>query len=507
MKYLALIFTLIPLLGFSQVLENDFSEPYPFGNPVIRHMYTADAAPHVMPDGRVWMVTSVDHLDGGGYATMHRYHLFSSANMKDWHDHGECFHIHQLEPKAIDETEQQWAAWAPDMVYRNGKYYLYIPVRILYPKKTRPNGGRWVETHLAVAVADKLGDRFEVINPKIDATRGIDPSVFIDDDGTPYMYWGSHDAAVLKENMYELATEPVKLEVGTDRFMEAAWMNKVGDEYHLSYHTKYDWKLGVTPENHDDPERLKSELWYSVSDSPWGPFELEGTLNYELGVNVDNGPRHPEGDFVPWKLTQSNHGGIVEFHGQEYLFYHTSALSSWLQTRFKDKGTWTQRSVCVDKLNYDEEGKVIPIQQTIEGVEAVIVDQPFEIDLRQLTIAERNGFSIVDNKIITTEKTSWAKIEDVDLGTGYYYYEAEIYEAKHPFKIELRLDAPDGKLLGTAQFQQPANIKEGGVMDCRLREANGKHDLYVLFVSDKASNSFRGNTSRIFAGSPLPLDQ
>jgi hypothetical protein len=54
-----------------------------------------------------------------------------------------------------------------------------------------------------------------------------------------------------------------------------------------------------------------------------------------LGVNVNEGPKYKDKNYVPWRLYQSNHGGIVEYHGQEYLFYHTSALSSWRQDEFK----------------------------------------------------------------------------------------------------------------------------------------------------------------------------
>ena len=74
------------------------TDPYPLGNPVIKHMYTADAAPHVMPDGRVWMVTSVDLEAGGGYSTMHSYSNFSSANMLDWHDHRTSLRIEGVAP-------------------------------------------------------------------------------------------------------------------------------------------------------------------------------------------------------------------------------------------------------------------------------------------------------------------------------------------------------------------------------------------------------------------------
>ena len=63
-------------VSFSQK-KNTNTKPYPYGNPVITHMYTADAAPKVMPDGRLWMVTSVDHKNGGGYSTMHAIHAFS----------------------------------------------------------------------------------------------------------------------------------------------------------------------------------------------------------------------------------------------------------------------------------------------------------------------------------------------------------------------------------------------------------------------------------------------
>nr|MBP6411251.1 hypothetical protein [Pseudarcicella sp.] len=68
--------------------KNTNTKPYPYGNPVIHHMYTADASPRVMPDGKVWMVTSVDDENGGGYSTMHSYHTFSSSDMKSWTDHG-----------------------------------------------------------------------------------------------------------------------------------------------------------------------------------------------------------------------------------------------------------------------------------------------------------------------------------------------------------------------------------------------------------------------------------
>ena len=94
--YYRLLLVTVLLVSVTTMSAN--AEPYPFDNPVVTHLYTADAAPHVMPDGRVWMVTSIDSEQGGGYSTMHAYHLFSSANMTDWVDHGEVFHLNDIHP-------------------------------------------------------------------------------------------------------------------------------------------------------------------------------------------------------------------------------------------------------------------------------------------------------------------------------------------------------------------------------------------------------------------------
>ncbi|PWJ37996.1 family 43 glycosylhydrolase [Sediminitomix flava] len=489
-----------------QKKENVNKEPYPLGNPVITHMYTADASPHVMPDGRVWMVTSVDHEDGGGYSTMHAYHTFSSSDMKNWVDHGEILHINDIIPENTTENEKDWALWAPDMIYKDGLYYLYYPVRILDNVASEKAGKRIVTSYIAVAVSDSPTKRFRVVNPKIEGTKGIDPAVFIDDDGEMYLYWGEHMAAKLADNMIELASKPVKLEVGTKRFMEAVWMNKVGEEYHISYHTKYDWKIKITKDNYLDPDRKKSELSYSVGKSPMGPFTYAGTLNYELGTNVNNGPKSPNGPYVPWFQTQSNHGGIVEFHGQEYLFYHTSALSSWRQDKFEGPGTWTQRSVCIDKLNYDKGNKIIPVQQTIEGVNSVKVKQSFEQSLKLKKAKIEGRVKLVDNAILEVNGQANVSFEKVNLGTGYYYFDLKTLEAA-AYAIEIRLDSTEGELLGTIKLDDKSKERNKGVASCFLRDAKGKRIVYLVFKSKEGNKKpLQIKDLRFFAGTPLKVN-
>lgn len=448
------VFCMLASAGMSQGKKNVNTEPYPYANPVIRHMYTADAAPHVMPDGRVWMITSVDNENGGGYSTMYCYHAFSSSDMVNWTDHGEIFHVNDICPKDAPASDK-WAVWAPDFIYKDGKYYLYIPIRIQHGAESSQEK-RKVTAYIAVAESNSLTERFKVLSPQMKETRGIDPAVFRDTDGKIYLYWGSHMAAQLKDNMYEFVEKPVKLDVDTDRFMEAIWMNKHDGRYYLSYHTKYGNKIDKN--NPDDPNREPSELAYSVGDSPMGPFKYSGVMNYELGVGVKNGPKLPGYDYVPWRVFQSNHGGIVEYHGQEYLFYHTSALSSWRQDRFEEPGTWTQRSVCIDKLNYNEDGSIIPVQQTLEGVDKVVNTQPYSVKLPVSNTSLKDGESV--------------SIKNIDLGTGYYYFSAMVSGVKSPFKIEIS-SSSDNKLLGTLL------VNKDGYVDTSLIDANGKNDISI----------------------------
>ena len=442
------------------------AKAYPYGNPVIRHMYTADAAPHVMPDGRVWMVTSVDHEQGGGYSTMHRYHSFSSADMVNWVDHGEVLHLDDVLAGAPEPDGEDWALWAPDMVYHQGQYWLYFPVRILYTEFGYAESSRKTRSYIAVAVSDAPDRRFRVVEPRMPGTRGIDPAVFVDDDGQPYLYYGAHLAAKLKENMVELDGEPVRLEIDDPRFMEASWMHKRGDRYYFSYHAHYG--KPVDPDKPDDPARDKSVLHYGMGDSPLGPFRPMGVMNHELGVGIEDGPKLPGHDYVPWRLHQSNHGGIVEFHGRDYLFYHNSALSSWRQHEFRAPGSWTQRSVCVDYLDYGDDGAKIPVRQTLQGVAAVVVDQPFEIRLGPGDVHR-----------------------GVELGSGYYYFGVKAVSG--PGRIEVRLDAPDGHLAGTVV------ARAGAPAETFLRGASGTRDVYLVRHGDVEFTQ-----ARFFAGAPLP---
>ncbi|KAG6364247.1 hypothetical protein INS49_005846 [Diaporthe citri] len=158
-------------------------------NPIVQTIYTADPAP-LVHDGRVYVFTGHDEDSATNY-DMRDWRLFSSEDMGNWQHHG----------VPISLSTFSWAsanAWAGQVIDRNGKFYYYVPVT------NNATGG------MAIGVG---------ISPLVEHGQ-IDPSVFIDDDGQAYMYWGNPDLWYVKlnEDMVSYNGEPTKVELTTAGF-------------------------------------------------------------------------------------------------------------------------------------------------------------------------------------------------------------------------------------------------------------------------------------------------
>ena len=131
---------------------------------------------------------------------MEDYHVFSSDNLTDWTDHG----VIVSQDKVPWVNSKSYALWAPDCIYQNGKYYFYFPA----PAKDTTLGRGF---SIGVAVSDNPYGPFTPQPEPIKSVRGIDPNPFIDKDGQAYLYWSARNiyVAKLKENMLELASEPI----------------------------------------------------------------------------------------------------------------------------------------------------------------------------------------------------------------------------------------------------------------------------------------------------------
>jgi len=170
------------------------------GNPLVKHIYTADPSAHVFND-RLYVYTSHDE-DDATYFDMLDWHVFSTENLIDWTDHGAILSLEDV------KWAEKWA-WAPDCVERDGKYYFYYPVE-------RAKIGVAVSNSPTGPFIDKLGkpliDNSNQIN-KI-GKEPIDPSVLIENNQA-YMYFGCREAKVvkLKDDMMTLDGDVEELKI------------------------------------------------------------------------------------------------------------------------------------------------------------------------------------------------------------------------------------------------------------------------------------------------------
>lgn len=303
---------------------------YTSGNPIFTNIFTADPSAHVWEDGRLYVYPSHDIFPARGCDLMDKYHVYSTDNMVDWVDHGEIFSSDDV-PWGRPEGGFMWA---PDCAYKDGKYYLF------YPHPTG-SGDEWNYTwKFGVAVSDTPTGRFkdlgyiEGIGSSRQLPSFIDPCVFQDDDGTYYLYGGGGGRCfgwVLNDDFLSVGDGRRFTELeedGPGGFHEGAWVFKRNGIYYLMY---------------SDNKPGANCMRYAMSDSPLGPWT-------KMGVMMD-----------PVKDCETTHGSVVQYRGNWYIFYHNAAIS----------GQGNLRSVCVDRLYFNEDGTIQKVVQTETGVEAV----------------------------------------------------------------------------------------------------------------------------------------
>jgi beta-xylosidase len=299
---------------FAQLIE------LPNGNPIIKNKYTADPAA-LVHNGKMYIYSGHDEApEREQRYVMNEWLVFSSSDLKTWTEH----------PVPLKVTDFKWAkadAWASQVIEHNGKFYWYTAVE----HGTIPGKA------IGVAIADNpLGPFKDAKGSALitnDMTKGatigwddIDPSVFIDTDGQAYLFWGNTACyyAKLKPNMIELDGEIKQVQLPT-KFTEAPYIHKRNNTYFLSYSI-------------DFPEKTV----YATSKSIHGPWKFERLICENAGNS------------------NTNHHAIVDFKGQSYFVYHNGALSP-------DAASF-HRSVCIDKLFYDKNGKIVPIVMTSAGL-------------------------------------------------------------------------------------------------------------------------------------------
>lgn len=321
-------------------------------NPFITDQFSADPSARVF-NGRVYVFPSHDIQppEGEGrkdWFNMADYHVFSSEDLTHWTDHG----VIVSQDKVDWVKSDAYSMWAPDCIERKGKYYFYFPTS---PKDTATYGRGFT---IGVAIADKPEGPYKPQPTPITGVRGIDPNVFIDKDGQAYLYWsaGNIYAAKLKENMVELAEEPVTLkELPEKGLKEGPYMFERNGKYYLTY-----------PHVENNIERLE----YAVGDNPLGPFKVTGVIMDESPTGC-------------W----TNHHSIITYKNQSYLFYHHNDYSPEF-----DKN----RSIRVDSLFFNTDGTIKKVIPTLRGVGLSDAFEKIQLDRYSKKSGEGTSIAFLD---------------------------------------------------------------------------------------------------------------
>lgn len=414
-------------------------------NPFIRNQFTADPTARVFGD-RVYVYPSHDILAQPGkgrvgWFCMEDYHVFSSANLTDWTDHG----------MIVTQTKVPWAnptgysMWAPDCIERNGKYYFYFPT---LPKDTVLYGRSF---GIGVAVSDQPTGPFTIQPEPIKGVKGIDPNVFIDKDGQAYLYWsqGNIYVAKLKDNMLELASEVVTIpNLPAKGLKEGPFVFERNGVYYLTY-----------PHVENKTERLE----YAMGDHPMGPFKVTGVIMDESETGC-------------W----TNHHSIIPYKKQWYLFYHHNDYSP----KF-DKA----RSVRLDSLSFNADGTIQKVIPTLRGVGVTDARSEIQID-RYSKIGERASIAFIDTadtfkgwKTQFKEPGAWVQYNSVDFGKQQLKKVIMKVKASEDCKIEIRKEGITGTLVGTIKISKDNNWMIVG--SDNIKNASGTQHLFVVLTEGK----------------------
>lgn len=409
-------------------------------NPIVQSIYTADPAPLVY-NGRVYLYTGHDE-DNSTWFTMKEWRVWSSDDMVNWTDHGSPLNLSSF----------SWAsdnAWAGQTIYRNGKFYWYVPMTV------KATG----QMAIGVAVSDSpTGPFHDALGHPLVGNGQIDPTVFIDDDGQAYLYWGNPDLWYVKLNtdMTSYSGSPTKIQLTTagfgtrtgdanrpTLFEEGPWVYKRNGLYYIVFAAKC----------------CSEFIAYSTAPGPTGPWTYRGTVMPTQGSSF------------------TNHPGITDFKGNSYFFYHNGALPG---------GGGFTRSVAVEKFSYNSDGTIPTINMTTTGAPQVGTLNPYTRQEAE-TIAWESGVETEPSSeggmdVGYIENGDYIKVKGVAFGSGASSFTARVASPTGGGTVELHLGSADGTTVGRCSVPNTGDWQTWTSVSCPVSGATGTQDLYLKFT-------------------------
>ena len=424
--------------------------------PLFQTKYTADPSPLVVGD-TLFLYTSHDaspedipdeNEKGSAGFFMYDWLLWSTTDMVNWTEHGAVASL-----KDFPWRSRENGAWAIQTVERNGKYYLYAPLH-----------GHGI----GVLVADSPYGPFKdpLGKPLVwDQSNwfDIDPSVYTDDDGQAYMYWGNPHTfwAKLGSDMTSLTSGVTKLP-HIPNYQEGPWFYKRNGHYYLGFAST------CCPE----------ALGYAMSDSPTGPWEWKGYI------------------MKPTHRDRGNHPGICDYKGHSYVFgqsYDLMHLDTYVHHE--------RRSVNATEITYNADGTIqeVPYWMDQEPMKQLHWLNPYSrveaetmawgYGLKSAKMGIPNTGVVADMPTSTGRKNmyiynindgEYIRLRGVDFGKGAKSF-AMTAAATGSCTITLRLDGMHGPVIGTVTIGKTGSVEKYKSFSTKVKDATGVHDLYLCF--------------------------
>lgn len=270
------------------------------------------------------------------YNLQTHFDAFSSKDLINWEKHPEVLSIKNV-------NWVKYALWAPSVLQANNKFYLFFSGNDI--QNNNQYGG------IGIAVSDSPEGPYKdalgrpLISKIINGAQPIDQFVFKDDNGEYYMYyggWGHCNVVRLSNDLLRIIPfddgETFK-EVTPEKYVEGPFMMKRKGKYYFM------WSEG----GWGGPDY---SVAYAIADSPLGPFKRIGKI-----LQQD-----------PKIATGAGHHSVITIPGKDehYIIYHRRPLGCKLAN---------ERQVCIDKMEFDENGYIKPIKITSSGIRPIIRDK------------------------------------------------------------------------------------------------------------------------------------
>jgi beta-xylosidase len=312
-------------LSFSALSQTANKKPSKNNNPVFKGWY-ADPEGAIF-DEAYWIYPTYS----AEYNDQVFMDAFSSPDLVHWTKH----------PKIIDTSAVKWAKramWAPSITKKNGRYFLFFGANDIQSDNEIGGIGVAVASRPEGLYKDYLGkpllDKFH------NGAQPIDQFVFKDTDGQYYLiYGGWKHCNIAKLNDDFTGFQPfddgiVFKEITPEHYVEGPFMFVRNGKYYFMWS-----EGGWTGPNYS--------VAYAIADAPTGPFKRIGKI-LQQDEKIATG---------------AGHHSVIKVPGEDsyYIVYHRRPLGE------TDRNS---RVVCIDEMRFDENGYIVPVQITFEGVKS-----------------------------------------------------------------------------------------------------------------------------------------